>query len=442
MSLRAAEWSPLLNTVSAVSPESEAQKESRARLESPDTVSREAWRYTTLRSLRGCSLHNAPIASAITLAQGARAYTLKELKTLASQDDLARRALGWIEETQAQKLALLDAHRLHHSPDRDAQVILVSAGQSAGISAHYTRTPLSAESQRDSSSVSGSISAPALWIYLDEDARLTLDERYRSDTMGVTLGLTGVYVSAGSHLTHLRAQLESRGASITQEGSDHIGATHLSHLCAQIDGRGTYQLTHLNLGARESRVELDISLNEPEAHAELSGLYVGTQEASLDQHLTVRHRAPRCVSAQRFRGVLGDKSRGTFTGRVVVAEGASQTRADQHNPNLLLSENARAVTRPQLEIYNDDVECSHGATVGQLDADALFYLRARGLTEAIALQALTAAFVGEVRAQVNAPELLSEIDHALLSALGVQDSSRASELWIDWEQLKVIEEGP
>ena len=119
----------------------------------------------------------------------------------------------------------------------------------------------------------------------------------------------------------------------------------------------------------------------------------------------------------------------------MVSEGASQTRADQHNPNLLISERARAITRPQLEIYNDDVECSHGATVGQLDEDALFYLRARGLSEAEALRALTAAFVGEVRAQVESPALVNALDQALLSALGVSAEAHASDLWIDWESL-------
>ena len=169
---------------------------------------------------------------------------------------------------------------------------------------------------------------------------------------------------------------------------------------------------------------------------------MGTGNATLDQHLTLRHHAPHCRSSQCFKGILGHTSRGVFTGRVIVAEGAHQTLAEQNNPNLLLADSARAVTRPQLEIYNDDIECSHGATVGQLDEDAIFYLRTRGLSEAAALRALTSAFAGEVRTQVDDDQTLTHaIDQALISALGIPDDQRHDlELWIDWETLASAEE--
>jgi Fe-S cluster assembly scaffold protein SufB len=165
--------------------------------------------------------------------------------------------------------------------------------------------------------------------------------------------------------------------------------------------------------------------------------------SGLIQEYPIRFNLDRRTS-KRFKGVLGDSSRGVFTGRVIVAEGASQTLAEQYNPNLLLSDRSRAVTRPQLEIYNDDVECSHGATVGQLDDDALFYLRARGLSKSLALRILTSAFVGEVRTRVEEYETLThEIDHALMSALGIdRDGDLSTDLWIDWEQVNPVEDSP
>src|SRR5690606_8306064 len=113
----------------------------------------------------------------------------------------------------------------------------------------------------------------------------------------------------------------------------------------------------------------------------LDGLYAGIGAQHLDNHMRVEHLAPNCPSRQYYRGILGDSARGVFTGRIFVAKPAQKTDAYQNNANLLLAPNASATARPQLEIYADDVKCSHGATTGEMNDDALFYLRARGIPE-------------------------------------------------------------
>ena len=128
----------------------------------------------------------------------------------------------------------------------------------------------------------------------------------------------------------------------------------------------------------------------------MHGFFLGRNQAHLDHFTTVDHEAPQCTSDEEYRGVLADHSKGVFRGLVIVRPDAQKTDARQSNPNLLLSENAAIDTKPQLEIYADDVKASHGSTIGQLDADALFFLRARGIAEADAKLLLTRAFAQSI----------------------------------------------
>ena len=139
------------------------------------------------------------------------------------------------------------------------------------------------------------------------------------------------------------------------------------------------------------------------ARAHLRGLYLCPGEERVNFHVEMHHRAPGCFSEQLFKGIAGGTARTRFDGRIVVAPGAQQTEAYQTNHNLLLSAGAKAETKPQLEIYADDVKCSHGATVGRLDEEELFYMRSRGIpeTEARVLQMIS--FLSEVVAQVPDP---------------------------------------
>ncbi len=164
----------------------------------------------------------------------------------------------------------------------------------------------------------------------------------------------------------------------------------------------------------------------PGAETGMSGFFFGRGAGHVDHFTTVEHAAPHCTSAQEYRGVLADRAKGVFRGRVIVRPGALKTDARQSNPNLLLSDTASIDTRPQLEIYADDVRASHGSTIGQLDADAVFFLRARGIAEAEARVLLTHAFATTIVDAIRDPGLREDVGRRVDEALARLDPVLAS----------------
>ncbi|MFT5202576.1 MAG: Fe-S cluster assembly protein SufD [Candidatus Aldehydirespiratoraceae bacterium] len=186
-------------------------------------------------------------------------------------------------------------------------------------------------------------------------------------------------------------------ASLTHVVLQDIAPTQVHLGCIDTtQGVGSVLRSHLfNLGGRYGRVDYDVSLAGEGALVELTGLYFGRGNQVLDQQVTVVHAAPNCTSRQSFRGILDDESTGVFNGGIDVRPGADGTDAEQSNDNLLLSDRAEANTQPRLEILADQVACKHGATVGQLDDDALYYLRTRGIPEAEARRLLIGGFADQ-----------------------------------------------
>jgi len=178
---------------------------------------------------------------------------------------------------------------------------------------------------------------------------------------------------------------------------------HIERVEATVAQRGTFLAHDAQLGAGLARMDLFVRLAAPQAAAELTGLFLADGTRHLDSHVRVDHMAVDTRSLQDYRGIAAGRGRAVFNGKAVVHEGAQQSQARQSSRNLLLTPGAEIDTKPELEIYADDVQCSHGATTGQLDAAALFYLRSRGLSETEARSALTRAFAGSV---------LSRMDHA------------------------------
>jgi Fe-S cluster assembly protein SufD len=200
----------------------------------------------------------------------------------------------------------------------------------------------------------------------------------------VTNASTGIVVDESSRLTYHRLQAEADDAV-------HVGATRIDQAAGS-----EVLVTSVMTGASAARSAVDVRLAGPGAHVDLRGLYLPTGVQRHDDVVRVEHAAPHCRSTQLFKGVVDDHGRGSFTGHVVVRHGAIGTSADQTNRNLVLRPTAQADTRPWLEILADDVRCAHGATVGRLDDDALFYLRSRGIPLAASRALLIEAFVGEV----------------------------------------------
>jgi Fe-S cluster assembly protein SufD len=152
----------------------------------------------------------------------------------------------------------------------------------------------------------------------------------------------------------------------------------------------------------------------------VDGLYVVGNDQHSDTHSVIDHKQPRCTSHQLYKGILDGNARAVFNGKVFVREGAQKTDALQTNKNLLLSPNARIDTKPQLEIYADDVKCAHGAAVGQLDQDELFYLQARGINPELGKNLLTYGFAEEVIEKIGIESIRGELDKAVLQRLHAQ----------------------
>lgn len=195
---------------------------------------------------------------------------------------------------------------------------------------------------------------------------------------------TTIVLEAGSALDHIVVQALP------------VGQVHLSHVDVDQDRDSTYRSQSFNLGATYGRLATKVALAEPGATVDLSGLYFGTGEQNLDQQISVVHAASGCTSRQSFRGVLDDRSVGTFNASIEVRPGADGSDAAQSNHNLVLSDRAEVNTQPRLEILADEVTCTHGATVGALDEAALFYLRSRGIPAPLARTVLVRAFADQV----------------------------------------------
>jgi Fe-S cluster assembly protein SufD len=194
-------------------------------------------------------------------------------------------------------------------------------------------------------------------------------------------------------------------------------AFHVSSLASHQAAGSRLELTSIALGARLARVEIVATLAGEGAELELDGLYLARGAQHQDHHTTIDHALPRTTSRELFKGILDGRAHGVFHGRVHVRPHAQKIDAAQTNRALLLSDGAVVDSKPQLEIYADDVKCSHGASVGQLDPDQLFYLRARGLDLAAARSLLTYAFASEVLERLPLPALRESLERSLLSWL-------------------------
>lgn len=208
-----------------------------------------------------------------------------------------------------------------------------------------------------------------------------------------TNALTEVYVSENAKLEHYRVQNES---------SD---ALQLNTTQAYQEGNSVYRTYTFTLGGALVRNNLTIALGAENCESHLYGLYLPKENQVVDNHTLVDHRMPHCYSNELYKGIMNDKSTGVFNGKIFVRKDAQKTNAFQSNKNVLLSDDATINTKPQLEIYADDVKCSHGTSTGKIDEEAMFYLRARGIGEEDAKKLLMHAFADEVVDTIKIPEL-------------------------------------
>ena len=255
----------------------------------------------------------------------------------------------------------------------------------------------------------GSVTHPRNLIVVERGARAAVLESYVTLAPGSTYwsnAVTEVSVGANSWLEHTRIQRES-------EHAYHVGSTHVDQ---QRDSH--YRSFSMAMGGALARHNLHSRLNDENVETLLYGLYFARGEQLVDNHTAIFHDHPNCRSWEVYKGVLEDRSRAVFNGKVFVKPEAQKTDAKQTNRNLLLSDAARVNTKPQLEIFADDVKCTHGATVGRLDDIALFYAQSRGIPAAEALRLLTYAFAAEVIAEVTLDPVRQELEHLVRERLG------------------------
>ena len=248
---------------------------------------------------------------------------------------------------------------------------------------------------------------PRVLVVAGENAQVRLVESYGGSGASpyLTNAVTEVAAGPGAVVDHYKLVRESPAGY-------HIGAMHV-----RLARAANFSSHAVTLGGAIVRNDAQATLDGEGADCTLNGLYLASGRRLVDNHTTIRHASPHCCSHELYKGILAGQARAVFNGKIVVAIDAQKTDARQTNKALLLSEDARINTKPELEIFADDVKCTHGATVGQLDEDALFYLRARGLAEDQARSVLIHAFAGDLLNRIAVDAIRAQLDDLLLAQL-------------------------
>jgi Fe-S cluster assembly protein SufD len=355
----------------------------------------EAWKYTVLRPVAEAKFQGSRAALPVDVARlptidaprlvftdgqyradlstppaGARFARFSEFGSLANPE---REPLVALNTMLAE-----DGATLSVAEGVDAGLVLLISIASDGASAH-----------------------PRHVIHLGAGARMTLLEISQGTGNYLHNPVTEITVAKDAVLTHVRLQDES------------TSGFHLSTLYAEIADHATYDSFALNLGGRVARTEVHNLLAGPHGATHVNGAQLLSGSQHGDFTSVVRHAAPNCISRQTVKNVLAGRSRGVFQGRIEVARAAQKTDGYQMNQALLLSPDAEIDSKPELEIFADDVKCSHGATVGELDAEQLFYLRSRGIPDAEARSILVRAFLAEALDAVTHDAARSVLEQAV-----------------------------
>ncbi len=251
---------------------------------------------------------------------------------------------------------------------------------------------------------------PRNLIIVEENAELQIIERHQSLTSNdvMTNAVTEIFAAKNSIVDYYKVQNDSNNASL-------IDNTYIS----QKQGSAVHVHT-FSFGGNITRNNLNFYQNGQRIDSTLKGVTILDKKQHVDHHTLVHHREPNCESHQDYKGIYGENSTGVFNGKIIVDQKAQKTNAFQQNNNVLISDKATINTKPQLEIFADDVKCSHGCTIGQLDDEALFYLRARGIPKKEAEALLMYAFSNNVLESVRIPELKTRINRLIAEKLGVK----------------------
>ena len=298
---------------------------------------------------------------------------------------------------------------------KDGAFVYVPKGKVVELPIHllfFSTAPVGLAHERPGTAV---VSYPRNLIVADDGSQAMIVESYVGVGTNVYLTNTVTEIVGGKNavIDYYKLQRESEEAF------------HIATVQAHLDRSSNFSSHSIDLGGALVRNDLNATLDGEGIECTLDGLYMVTGRQHVDNHTRIDHVKPHCSSRELYKGLLDGKSRGVFNGKIYVHKAAQKTDAKQTNKNLLLSEGATINTKPQLEIYADDVKCTHGSTIGQLDQDAVFYLRSRGLDLATARNLLTYAFASEMVGRIKVEPVRAQIENLLVTRL--HNGSRAED---------------
>lgn len=379
----------------------------------------EAWRYTSVKGLlqenfvtadkvgvfsRHAMTENfipEPVAARLVFVDGIFQPGLSDCEVPNVQIGSLHGAMAAADKTVLQALGSLSGpgehgfSALNLATMQDGAIVHVSAGTQLELPIELLNIA--------TQTAAGRSLRPRHLILLEDGAKATLIERYLAlDEVCYFNNLVcEVVLQEGASLRHQRIQQES------------LKAYHLSELYIELAADAHYQGVNAAIGGAWSRTTINNRFTAPGAYCELDGLYLAGDGQLVDFHLDMDHAVPGCASRENFKGILHGRGRAVFDGLIQVREQAQKTDAHLHNANLMLSRHAEVDTKPQLQIFADDVQCSHGTSVGQLDAQALFYMRSRGLSEDQAKRLLCVGFASEVLERFDSASLREQLGELL-----------------------------
>lgn len=391
------------------------------------TTQDEDWRFTDVAPIRELAfkpIHEAP-ADTESLSEIRKRSLLDDLDALSLvfvdgvfvpelSDNLAKDSGVYVANLQQ---AFLDApdflqkHLAQHSQSTYAFAALNAAYFADGAVVRIGRNTAAKRPVRlifaANGFEEGRTANPRNLVVVESGASATIVEEYlglgKSATW--TNAVSEFAVDEGALVEHVKVQDES------------LGSFHTAGIFAHLGQDCRFRSHSFALGARLSRNNIRAKLDGEGLECVLNGLYLVQGKQLADHHLVVEHAQPRCESHEYFNGILDGRSRGVFHGRILVRPQAQKTDAKQTNKNLLLSEQAAVNTKPQLEIHADDVKCTHGATIGQMDEEAIFYLQARGVPLPAARRMLMRAFAGEIVERIEHKALHDRLAQAVWKRL-------------------------
>jgi Fe-S cluster assembly protein SufD len=322
-------------------------------------------------------------------------------QVIAEEADLIRQHLNQYSDTDKNAFSAMNTAFI-----QDGTVIVVADGMQPDRPVHIIY--LSDQQQP------ANASNPRNLIVLGRNSSATVIETYSgaAESEYFTNTITEISLGQGALLEHYKLQ---------QEGP---GGFHIGNVQVQQQRDSHFTSHSISLGGKLVRNDIDVKLLAPGAEAVLNGLYITDKSQHVDNHTRIDHLSAHTTSTEVYRGVLSGRSRGVFNGKVVVHKDAQKTSADQSNANLLLSNDAEIDTKPELEIYADDVKCSHGATIGQLDENMLFYLRSRAIPEDLARSLLTFAFTEAVISRIKLAPVRRRLEQRIVGQLPDADMIR------------------